>query len=906
MGSILPSMRFQSENGCVSLTALFLFLVMSMSFFIASCYMALAWWTRTKIGTAHILSSLHIHQRGEAGLTTKREPPWPVRTSAFLVSPNPRLWIVSATAASSLLVATLQLNKIRNGTDCSTLAPALQQFCWMTRAAVISSYLVSAVWMLWFGWCFYKTRDQSMRVQSSVNKDVQQASDQTHDVSIGMPPQSPEVREGEPGRDHDLEKAVSSSNSLPQSSDAQPEQNQRQKHSQQQRYQQRIRQSSIDGQTSQRLGDTTTASSRQQSVVEDINGHDSNSSLGLGIGICTKSFMDGNDFVLEADNTNSGKKTNNQKSVNDNNRVEIENGHNSIIPKSTSSGNLFCEDGRRHPIELDKTNLSLNNIDRIQYAETASLAPSERSVTKSTRSSSCGHQGFVTGSRSGRLRDHAKIFPVARSSTSNINEAMSNRGTPLIRSASREILYGPPSTMMLNSSGLFSPNVATPTTPLSRGGIGYMGKHTMKTLNSMQRSSSVGFIATVNKINASEVISRPSSVQGSPMTGQSYYGPSTPVMDLVGTPNSLKSYRSMSSFFGPESASFYPQTQAEMSAAEQSMDEHLRAIRRRSFVAGVMRSPAFMGSGDVPSRMSTEELIAADEIIFGSGSPSVGTALQSTGSFRMSFSSPNLGAFRRRSSLGLKSILNSIVSSPFASDSENSSSIPSSGVSSPRLENEIINSPNSPNDSCASSLATHWKLEQTVSAQELLRAEYGGLFLNLPRPNSAQTLNEADVNFQPNMTPGGDCYDNGQGARPRSNSVSSAGTSRSGSTAKTSSSASSHSTTSTLTSLSNEDKIALENETAGGSKKREDPSSSFMNRILVGSHHQQHRQSHRRVCGGSSDRTVVQNGLDCISKVKKSGRGIKSGSTTPTSKRFLSQGDLSQYCWDYRKEMPVD
>ncbi|KAF9186271.1 hypothetical protein BGZ51_002123 [Haplosporangium sp. Z 767] len=710
-----------------------------------------------------------------------------------------------------------------------------------------------------------------------------------------MPPQNPRTHEGEAGQSEDLEKAVSSSNSLPQSPEVQPEQNQRQQHPQRQQSHQRSRQSSINGKTNQELGDTTTTPNRQQPDTKDIDGHDSSSSLRLGIDICTKSFMDESDLLLEIDNANSSKEMNHQKSISDSIKVEIEDGRNSIAPKSTSHDNLYREDGHHHSNNLNKANLSLDNIDRVQYAGTASLVPLERLATQSIRSGSSSHQGFVTGSRSERLRDHAKIFPVARSSTNNVNEAMSSRGTPLIHSTSCEVLYRPPSMMAFDSSGLVSPNVTTPTTPFSRGGIGYMGKHTTKTLNSLQQSSSIGFVAAVDSMSASDAISRPSSVQGSPMIGQSCFGSSTPVIDHVGTPNSLRSFRSMS-FFGPGPASSYPQTQDEIAAAEQSMDEHLRAIRRRSFVTGVMKDPAFMGYGDGASRMGTKELIAANAAIFGPGFPSEGMAMQSTGSFRMSFSSPNLSAFRKRPSSGLKSILNSLVSSPYASDPENSSSTSSSGVSSPRLENEIINSPNSADDSCVSSLGTQRKREQTVSAQELLQAEYGSLLLNLPRSNSVQTLNEADANFQPNMTPGGDRYNNGQGPRPRSNSISSVGTSRSGSTTKTNSSASSDSTASTLTSLSNEDKIALENETAWGSKKRAGPSSPFMNRILVGNHHQQYRPSHRRVLSGNSGRTLVQNELECISKVKKTGHGVESGSITPTSKKFLSQGDLSQYC----------
>ncbi|KAF9986667.1 hypothetical protein BGZ75_001564 [Mortierella antarctica] len=603
----------------------------------------------------------------------------------------------------------------------------------------------------------------------------------------------------------------------------------------------------------------------------------------------------------------------------------------------------------------------------------------------------------IERSRSERMRDHAKIFRPARSTSAVIHEAYSNRGTPVLQSSGgsmREMSGFPcspsPSMMLLmknNSATPYSPSIhqpMTPTTPvISRGGMGYMGKETMKALNTLPRSTSLMGIAS----SVSAYGSMGPSVQASPMIM------ATPGVDftVAETPCSLRSHRSMSSFLGPgfQSAAaggvglpLYQQSQAEAFAAEQSMDEHLRALRRRSYVAEVMHSPA-TGSIASVDPMSTEDpapatTAAAAASFFSPGSPAASIG---AGSFRLSFSSPNLANLRKRSSLGLRSVLSSIVSTPVAlsaaSSFSSSTSSGSSASSSPRspewingsrVSNSMVQSPTG---SCSNAREIpapsamrrqDQQQQQMVSAQELLRAEYGDLI-----PPRLLSSNEPSIVHSPQSTtlemhssPGTDLPSEAMFtataplvtpfSRLRSASMSSAYTTRSTMTSRTSSSVSSDSnasTFSTLTSLSNEEKRHPKMNMLSGSfpstafssslgakgmkgnsnnssklckghQREGSPTSSFINRILIGTqqhyHHQQQpqqlqqQQQQQEQQQGSKGKGVGSPyGGSGGFRSKKTPRGAKSANSVPApTKKFPVHGDLSQYAWDYRKEMPAD
>ncbi|KAF8987681.1 hypothetical protein BGZ52_003226 [Haplosporangium bisporale] len=486
--------------------------------------------------------------------------------------------------------------------------------------------------------------------------------------------------------------------------------------------------------------------------------------------------------------------------------------------------------------------------------------------------------------RSERMRDHAKIFPRVRNSTGSIHEPYSNRNTPFLF----------PREMVLASPGM-SPVMSTPTTSMSRGVIGYMGNQTIKALNNVPRSSSMGYIAAVNNMNAN---SAATSVQASPVVGASYD---------FGTPISARSHRSMS-FLG----SVYPPSFAEAAAAEQSMDERLKALRRRSFAAEAGTGSMILNMGDPlahgPSNLSSE------------------VDSHSRGSFKLSFSSPNLSNFRRKSSLGLKSVLNSLVNSPVSdsvSDVSSDSSSPRSILAHGGRDTDSASLSQQSNISGGGDTAS-------VSAQDLLKLEYGEIFAALQRSHSDLTLTDLNdpLSMQSYSTPG-------SGApsiisRPRSGSVSSVHTSHSTSTTKTSSSGSSSSTASTLTagsnltSLSGEDKMRAN----GGSGKLPGPPLTFMNRILVGSHHShlhtrdnKHHHYHNHLVGprhphhpphgplrrggssGDLSNAAYHDEAFKLYHHKRQGCGSRSGSSTPVSRKFPSHGDLTQYSWDYRKEV---
>ncbi|KAG0034004.1 hypothetical protein BGZ81_006516 [Podila clonocystis] len=481
-------------------------------------------------------------------------------------------------------------------------------------------------------------------------------------------------------------------------------------------------------------------------------------------------------------------------------------------------------------------------------------------------------------SRSERMRDHAKIFSKARSSTGSIHEACSNRNTPLLYS--RELVQISPA---------ISPNMSTPTTPLSRGEIGYMGNHTIKALHTVPRSASMGYIAAFNNMTAH---SAAASVQASPVVGAVSF-------DFTGTPVSVRSQ----SFAG----SSYLPIPADAAAAEQSMDEHLKAVRRRSYATEA-------GTGSM--------ILNMDDLLSNSGpaDPPNEVDSSSRSNFRISFSTPNLSNFRRRSSLGLMSVLNSLVTSP-ALDSV---SDVSSEASSPR---SILSHEGHDTDSVSLSQQSNISGGGdgvSVSAQDLLQLEYGEIFAALQRSHSALTLTDLNnpLPMHPYSAPG-------SGApsiisRRRSGSVSSSHTSHSTSTTRTNSSESSSSTASTLTgSISGEDKAR-----ASSKSKLPVPPLSFVNRILVGSHHsylhtrgnkQHHQNNHLapeqahhphhpqhdplRCSGSSGNLSDIAYNDDTFKQQKKQGRSSRSGCSVPIPRKFPSHGDLTQYSWDYRKEV---
>ncbi|KAF9287507.1 hypothetical protein BGZ68_001713, partial [Mortierella alpina] len=775
----------------------------------------------------------------------------------------------------------------------------------------------------------------------------------------------------------------------------------------------------------------------------DSNGSMSNvsgsSSLGLGIDICNNIFMEGNDYLCSSPDKESHEDTGANRGIDatsdrvgrDSNYSKIREG--GVNPRSDSSrvrsdqvSAAAQQQSTRPAVDRAQSGQTTILSDRDDMASAAHAASARiRSnsdfgvvAVRSSSISSCtanitpsvgitNDQGessvaAVERSRSERMRDHAKIFRPARSTSAVIHEAYSNRGTPVLQSSGgsmREMSGFPcspsPSMMLLmknNSATPYSPSIhqpMTPTTPvISRGGMGYMGKETMKALNTLPRSTSVGQMGVPN--NMSAYGSRAPSVQASPMISMP-----TPGVDftVAETPCSLRSHRSMSSFLGPGSQSaaaggtghlFYQQSQAEAFAAEHSMDEHLRALRRRSYVAEVMHSPAAGGIASIDP-MSTDDpaLAMTAATVFSPGSPAAsaasGGAGSGAGNFRMSFSSPNLANLRKRSSLGLKSVLSSIVSTPVAlsaaSSFSSSVSSGSSTSSSPRSPDWInynkadqrpADSGTNPSDipmSSSSSTFTAMRRQdqqqpQMVSAQELLRAEYGDLIAprlyhgNDPSIVHSPQSTKVEMSSSPGTEPSSEAMFTatspltGQFSRVRSASMSSANTTDSAMTTRTSSSVSSGysnaSTVSTMTSLSNEERRSFKtsmlseslssttfsssssefkgmkgnHKRSKGHPREGSSSSSFLNRILIGTQHHLHNQQQQKqpqqlhqsqeLQQGSKGKGIDPRGSGGF-KSKKKSRGATSTNSVPAlTKKFPVHGDLSQYAWDYRKEMPAD
>ncbi|KAF9095374.1 hypothetical protein BGX23_000600 [Mortierella sp. AD031] len=139
--------------------------------------------------------------------------------------------------------------------------------------------------------------------------------------------------------------------------------------------------------------------------------------------------------------------------------------------------------------------------------------------------------------------------------------------------------------------------------------------------------------------------------------------------------------------------------------------------------------------------------------------------------------------------------------------------------------------------------------------------------------------------------------------RPRSNSVSSAGTSRS--------SGSSHSS-STVSRAG-----GAGGEGGGGRVKQPGPPPSFMNKVLVGNYRSNHKKMHhqhhtlRKVGSIGSFTNNHCNGYGSSNNALKvlddlSSKIANKSNSSLNSKKFPSHGDLTKYSWDYRKEMPID
>lgn len=348
----------------------------------------------------------------------------------------------------------------------------------------------------------------------------------------------------------------------------------------------------------------------------------------------------------------------------------------------------------------------------------------------------------------------------------------------------------------------------------------------------------------------------------------------------------------------------FPQSPAEATFAEQSMDEQLKAIRRRSFASDVMNSPGGSASLLESAQMNSPSLMMATTPRSGSGGGGGGSEVGSMmgmsmgspssilsrgkGKFRSAFSSPSLnilagGRGRRRSSLGMTYMINSIVNSPTGAGEASSSSsyhspaesattyLTDSSVRLHRRPSDTETTSSSDNDGQQSLYSSsHIRQQLAISAQELLRAEYGDLYPVLLSDPESGLLNDME-----NMNPEMDSITSM--GRTRSNSVSSAGTSRSSG--------------SYSYSCSNEQGQGQ----GQGRLKLPGPPPSFMNKVRNGA------GKYR------SNKTYQQQQQQTVRKV---GSNATLGNSKPNSrfnsKKFPSHGDLTKYSWDYRKELPID
>ncbi|KAG0277897.1 hypothetical protein BGZ95_005129 [Linnemannia exigua] len=794
--SILATIRFQNLHGYTSLTALFLFFVTGVSFVMAIGYMVLAWWTRSPDGSAHIRS--HIQQQQQQRDVTDVER-MAISKSGETFS-RAELVTRAIVRICVILVSPLPRLCILIGLMAATFLATMMQWYKIRNAvdcaevapeyrhfcattkAAVTSTTVTA-----FGWMLWLVLwfRLSYRFSRAERKaDLQQQQQRLQGGGHGE-----QILIAMPDEAHvaeskqDVEGGVSRVADMSQSF----------KHIQHSTHAESHLQHIQNNR--QTLKGKSLQQQRAPSPGTAVNANDS--SLGLGIDITNQDSGVGTSSSHSRSNTTTTT---------------------TAFESMTPIASRF----------------------KLMDAETASIVGKNASLI--------ARDSIVEQEKPnpGRLRDHAKIFPLARASL-----------------ATSQIIARSPS-----ASG-----ATTPTTPVARAG--YMGKETYKAFNNVPRSASMSAIVACNKVSPAAS----SSAHVSPIPNfhhHHHFGDG----NITGTPNSIRSHRSMAAF---------PQSPAQSALAEQSMDEQLKAIRRRSFANDVMNSPGGSASLLESAQMNSPYLETPHSEFGASlgvqpGSPS-SILSKGKGRFRAAFSSPNLntaiGTGRRRSSLGMSSMVNSIVNSPVDSDSLSSASYHSLAESSttpPRSANSSLRRGSDTDNDGQSSLYSNSRNQRmrqhmTISAQELLRAEYGDLYPALPGSS------EPGFNDMENMNPDTDSITSSMG-RPRSNSVSSAGTSRS------SDGSSSYSSS---------------NETQGQGRgvKPPGPPPSFMNKVRNGSgYRSNHKKSHKQ----------QQQQQQTVRRVGSNGTLLnsKSNNNLNNSRKFPSHGDLTKYSWDYRREMPID
>ncbi|KAF9906314.1 hypothetical protein EC991_000802 [Linnemannia zychae] len=771
----------------------------------ATGYMVLAWWARTSEGSAHTRAyfqqgdRLDTATKSKSGTLSRVELVTRsiVRISTFLISPLPRLCILIGFTAASFLAAIMQWYKIRNAVDCAVLAPEYRRFCVTTKAAVTSTTVAAFVWLLWLGLWFRRSYRFSRAEQKANEEQQQQLQAGGHGEEILIAmPDEVHVTGGK----QDVGSAGSKVAGM----------NQLLYHSQH-GIQMDSHMQHLHNNSQATKGKSLQQPQKQMAFTPETAVDEKDSSLGLGI--------------------------------------DITNGVNGIGTSGSHSGS-----NTTNATTFDSMTPIASRFKQHMDVETASIVG--KNATTIARDSIFER----TKPNPGRLRDHAKIFPIARTSASSLQEATagnSNRGTPVFYAT------GSPAQLSTSQSAVRisgSPSLSganSPTTPLGRAG--YMGRETYKAYNNVPRSASMGAIAAFSHMNT---IGSSPSAHASPIPNH-HFGDGS----IVGTPRSLRSHMSMATF---------PQSSTEAALAEQSMDEQLKAIRRRSFASEVMRSPGGPASLLESAQMNSP-CLGTPRSDFGNAVPGSPSSIISRGKgkFRAAFSSPSLntaiGTARRRSSLGMSSMINSIVNSPVDSDSPSDYSSAESSITPPSANSPARCGSDSDNDGRSSVYSTSQRRQQmTFSAQELLRAEYGDLYPALPGSS------ELGVNDVENMNLDTESISSSMG-RPRSNSVSSAGTSRSSGGCSYSS--------------SNETQGQGQGQARGA--KLPGPPPSFMNKVRNGANVY---RSHSHKNSPTPARKFGSNGI----------LPNKSNNSLNSSRKFPSHGDLTKYSWDYRREMPID
>ncbi|CAO3575095.1 unnamed protein product [Mortierella alpina] len=172
---ILYTIHFQTSHGYFSGSAWYLFFSSALSLLSAVCYGFLAWWTRRAVVKERTVAAMRFRLQRRVDLEPVQKEGANVllpcrskriRFAAFMLSHQPRAWMLLGLVALTAIAVLVQGYRIRNGTDCGLYEESLRRFCESTLVAVGALFIASVLWMLWLAFWFIVSSSSTRRARS--------------------------------------------------------------------------------------------------------------------------------------------------------------------------------------------------------------------------------------------------------------------------------------------------------------------------------------------------------------------------------------------------------------------------------------------------------------------------------------------------------------------------------------------------------------------------------------------------------------------------------------------------------------------------------------------------------------------------------------------------------------------